>query len=128
MRIDFWKFWQDSKKWLRTGWLILAVLFAVHSGVIRPMQAFRGIAMERTAGLAAIESTRHWPVPLPESVDTATLAAGIVGEVPGGDAARVAVTMYQKGMVGTPDDRKLVSTSSFTSGHEFLLWIEIYEV
>jgi hypothetical protein len=92
------------------------------------MQAFRGIAMERTAGLAAIESTRHWPVPLPESVDTATLAAGIVGEVPGGDAARVAVTMYQKGMVGTPDDRKLVSTSSFTSGHEFLLWIEIYEV
>jgi hypothetical protein len=79
MRIELRTFWRDSKKWLKTGWLILAVLFAVHSGVIRPMQAFRGIAMERTAGLAAIESNRHWLVPVPESVDTATLAAGIVG-------------------------------------------------
>jgi hypothetical protein len=113
MRIDLRTFWRDSKKWLKTGWLILAVLFAVHSGVIRPMQAFRGIAMERTAGLAAIESTRHWLVPVPESVDTATLAAGIVGGAPGGRSSGVGVIMYQKGVSGTPDDHKLVSTSSF---------------
>jgi hypothetical protein len=112
MRVNRQMLWQGFLKWIRAGWLIVAVLFAVHSGVIRPMQAFRGIAMERTAGLAAVESTRHWLVPLPESVDTATLAAGIVGGVPGGSTAR-AVTMYQKGVSGTPDDRKLVSTSSF---------------
>jgi uncharacterized protein DUF4349 len=113
MRIDWRRFWQGSKKWLKTGWLILAVLFAVHSGVVRPMQAFRGIAMERTAGLAAIESTRHWLVPVSDSVDSATLAAGIVGGVPGGISSGVGATMYQKGVSGTPDDHKLVSTSSF---------------
>jgi hypothetical protein len=77
------------------------------------MQAFRGIAMERTAGLAAIESTRHWWVPVSDSVDTATLAAGIAGGVSGGSTPQVPVTMYQKGAPGTPDDHKLVSTSSF---------------
>ena len=113
MRLDWQTLWQGFLKWLRAGWLILAVLFAVHSGVIRPVQALRGIAMERSTGLAAIESTRHWLVPLPESVDTATLAAGIVGGVPGGRSSRVGVTMYQKGVSSTPGDHKLVSTSSF---------------
>lgn len=61
----------------------------------------------------AIESTRHWLVPLPESVDTATLAAAIVEGVPGGRSSRVAVTMYQKGVSGTLADHKLVRTSSF---------------
>jgi hypothetical protein len=106
MRLNWQTLWLGFRKWLRAGWLILAVLFAVHSGAIRPMQAFRGIAMERSTGLAAIESTRHWLVPLPVSVETATLAAGIVGGIPG-------VTMYQKGVSGTPNDHKLVSTSSF---------------
>ena len=105
--------WQGFLKSLRAGWLILAVLFAVHSGVMRPMQAFRGIAMERSTGLAAIESTRHWLVPLPESVDTATLAAGIAEGVRGGSSPRMALTMYEKGVFGTHDDHKLVCTSSF---------------
>lgn len=113
MRLNWRTLWQGFLKWLKPGWLILAVLFALHSGVIRPMQAFRGIAMERSTGLAAIENTRHWLVPLPESVDTATLAAGIVGGVPGGSSSRLAVTMYQKGVSDTPGDHKLVSTSSF---------------
>jgi hypothetical protein len=113
MRIELGRFWANSKKWSRTGWLILAVVFAVHSGVIRPRQDFRGIAQERATGLAAIESNRHWLVPLPESVDSATLTAGIVGGVPGEISSGVGATMYQKGVPGTPDDRKLVSTSSF---------------
>jgi len=113
MRIDLPKFWGNSKKWLRTGWLILAVLFAVHSGAIRPMQAFRGISQEKATGLAAIENNRHWLIPVADSVDTATLTAGIVGGVPGGGTAPMAVATYQKGVSGSPDDRKLVGTSSF---------------
>ena len=35
-----------KSEWLKAAWLIIVVLFAVHSGVIRPLNAFRGIAME----------------------------------------------------------------------------------
>lgn len=113
MRFNWRTLWQGFLKWIRAGWLILVVLFAVHSGVIRPMQAFRGIAMERSTGLAAIESTRHWLGPLPESVDTATLAAGIDGGISGAGSSQMAVSMYQNGVSGTKDDYKLLSTSSF---------------
>lgn len=77
------------------------------------MQAFRGISQEKATGLAAIENNRHWLIPVADSVDTATLTAGIVGGVPGGGTAPMAVATYQKGVSGSPDDRKLVSTSSF---------------
>src|SRR5260370_38425522 len=86
-------FWLQGRKWLKTGWLISAVLVALYGGVIRPSRAFRGIAMEKTTALAAIERNRHWLVPLPQSVDNATLAAGVVGGVPVGVAARSGPTM-----------------------------------
>lgn len=76
--------WLASRKWLKTGSLITAVLVAVYGGVIRPSHAFRGFAMQRATALAAIERNRHWVVPLPESIDDATLAAGVVG----GDSGR----------------------------------------
>lgn len=57
------------------------------------MRAFRGIAEEKSTGLAAIERNRHWLVPLPESVDNATLAAGVVGGVPGGIVSQSAPIM-----------------------------------
>lgn len=85
--------WQDRRKWLKTGWLITAVLLAVYGGVIRPSRAFRDLATEKTTALAAIERNRHWLVPLPQSVDNATLAAGIVGGVPGGAGSRSVPTM-----------------------------------
>ena len=47
------------------------------AGVIRPIQAFRGISMERAARLAAIEGSRHWLIPVPECLvlfDTCGLA------------------------------------------------------
>jgi hypothetical protein len=90
MKIAWRAFWPACRKWLKTGGLITAVLVAVYCGVIRPSRAFRGIAMEKTTGLAAIERNRHWAVPLPQSVDNATLAAGVVGGVPGGVASRSA--------------------------------------
>src|ERR1017187_1720891 len=94
MKITWGTLWLGSRKWLKTGWLITAFLVAVYGGVIRPSRAFRGIAMERTSALAAIERNRHWLVPLPESVDNATLAAGIVGGVPGAAPRSVQITTY----------------------------------
>src|SRR5260370_17864886 len=86
-------FWLQGRKWLKTGWLISAVLVALYAGVIRPSRAFRGIAMEKTTALAAIERNRHWLVPLPQSVDNAALAAGGVGGGPGASAAGWAPTL-----------------------------------
>ena len=105
-------FWLQGRKWLKTGWLISAVLVALYAGVIRPSRAFRGIAMEKTTALAAIERNRHWLVPLPQSVDNATLAAGVVGGVPGGVAARSAPTMTYLSTSNGLADRKLVRSSS----------------
>ena len=95
MKITWGALWLRSRKWLKTGWLVTAVLVAVYGGVIRPSRAFRGIAMEKTTALAAIERNRHWLVPLPEAVDNATLAAGILGGVPGEVVPRsVQMTAY----------------------------------
>ena len=112
MKITWGTFWQHSRKWLETGWLLTAVLVAVYGGIIRPSRAFRGIAMERTSALAAIERNRHWLVPLPESVDNATLAAAIVGGVPGGLAPRsVQMTTYLPKSESLTE-REVVRTSS----------------
>jgi hypothetical protein len=113
MEIDWHAFLARQRKWLKTAWLITAVLVAVYGGVIRPSHAFRGIAMERTTALAAIERNRHWLVPLPQSVDSATLAAGVVGGVPGGLGSRSAPTMAYLSTFDGLVDRKLVRTSSF---------------
>ena len=51
MKIAWDAFWLGSRTWLKTGWLITAVLVAVSGGVIRPSRAFRGIAMEKTAAI-----------------------------------------------------------------------------
>jgi Domain of unknown function (DUF4349) len=112
MKITWGAFWLRSRKWLKTGWLATAVLVAVYGGVIRPSRAFRGIAMEKTAALAAIERNRHWLVPLPEAVDNATLAAGILGGVPGEVAPRsVQMTAYLPES-GSLSERQVVRTSS----------------
>ena len=93
MKMPWAALWPRSRGWLKTVWLITAVLVAIYGGVIRPSRAFRGIAMEKTTALAAIERNRHWLVPLPQSVDNATLAAGVVGRVPGGFESRLAPPM-----------------------------------
>lgn len=112
MKIAWGTLWLGSRKWLKAGWLITAFLVAVYGGVIRPSRAFRGVAMERTTALAAIERNRHWLVPLPQSVDNATLAAGIVGGVPGGAASRSVSMMTYLPTSDSLAERKLVRTSS----------------
>jgi len=112
MKITWGTFWLGSRKWLETGWLITAFLVAVYGGVIRPSRAFRGIAMERTTALAAIERNRHWLVPLPESVNNATLAAGVIGGVPGGAASHSVPMMAYLPASDSLAERRLVRTSS----------------
>ncbi len=112
MKITWGTLWLGSRKWLKTGWLVTAFLVAIYGGVIRPSRAFRGIAMEKTTALAAIERNRHWLVPLPESVDNATLAAGIIGGVPSVVAPRsVSMTTYLPKSESLTE-RQLVRTSS----------------
>ncbi len=108
MNIPCATFWLRTVGWLKTGWLIIAVLIAVYGGVIRPSYAFRGIAMEKTTGLASIERNRHWLLPLPQSLDNATLAAGVIGGVLPHGAPTLSYSP-------TPDrsaNRKIVRTSS----------------
>jgi hypothetical protein len=105
------------KKWLRTDWfktacLFTAVLFAVHSAVIRPMNAFRGIAQSKATGLAALEANRHWLIPLPSSMDSGTIEAGIVGGVPGGIGTRAVGAMSYLATSDDSTDRKLIRTAS----------------
>jgi hypothetical protein len=113
MKIAWGAFWLGSRTWLKTGWLITAVLVAVYGGVIRPSRAFRGIAMEKTTALAAIERNRHWLIPLPQSVDNATLAAGIVGGVPGSGAPRSVSMMTHLPTSDSLAEHRLIRTSSF---------------
>ena len=78
------------------------------------MSAFHGIAQSKATGVAAIESNRHWLIPLPESVDESILAGGIVGGIPGGIAFQRGVSMSYLSASDTErsNDRKLVRTSS----------------
>ena len=112
MKTTWGTFWLGSRKWLKTGWLVTAFLIAVYGGVIRPSRAFRGIAMEKTTALAAIERNRHWLLPLPGSVDNATLAAGIIGGVPGVVTPRSVSMMTYSPKSESLNERQVVRTSS----------------
>ena len=47
-------FWTKSRKALKAGWLITAVLVALYAGLIEPRQRWHGIAMQKATGLAAV--------------------------------------------------------------------------
>jgi uncharacterized protein DUF4349 len=113
MKVRWGTTWLLSRKWLKVGWLITAVWAAVYCGVIQPWQAFRGIATARASGLAAIESSRHWLIPLPQSMGNADLVAGVVGGDPAGAASPPPSMTYLSASDRSPD-RKLVRTTSIT--------------
>jgi len=99
--------WQQQRSRIKNGGLIVAGLAAIYYGAIQPRQDFRGVAMERSAALAAFEGSRHqhWFQPSPMAIQE-KVAEGIVGGVPGGGA------MLQQGVDANEDDRKIVRTSS----------------
>jgi hypothetical protein len=68
--------------------------------------------MEKTTALAAIERNRHWLVPLPDLVDNATLAAGIIGGVPGVVAPRSVSMATYLPKSDSLTERQVVRTSS----------------
>ena len=57
MEITWGAFWLGSRKWLKTGWLITAVVVAVYGGVIRPSRAFRGVAMKKPLHSRQLKAT-----------------------------------------------------------------------
>lgn len=65
MPIHWGEFSSKSRKALRTGWMITAGLIALYLGFIQPRDSVRGIAMEKSAGLAAVAGGVRWePVSL----------------------------------------------------------------
>jgi cell division protein FtsL len=107
MKLGWGMAWLRRRKWLKVGWLITAVWVAVYCGVIQPSQASRGIAAERASGLAAIESSRHWLIPLPQSVDNSVLVAGVVG-----GAALAPTSITSSSSSDRSPDQKIVRTTS----------------
>jgi len=116
-------FSRKSARALEIGWIVTAALVAFYLGFVEPTQRYRGIASERSAGLAA---TARWK---PASfwrqssmfATKATADEGVVGGVPGG-ASRVrnaAMMTYLAtpgggggGSVEDVSDRKLIRTAA----------------
>src|SRR5260370_1302199 len=79
-----------SRKALKTGWLITAGVIALYLGVIQPRDRARGIASERSTGLAAVSGGVGWePIflwrqtsILPRFSHEAYFQKGAVGGVP----------------------------------------------
>ncbi len=109
MAIAWHPLWWKDRNWLKKMGLIAAGVAAIYYGAIQPRQAFRGVAMQRTSALAAIEDSRreHWFQPNSLVVHDERQIEGVVGGVP----ARAA---YQRGVGTRLDDneRKIVRTSS----------------
>ena len=114
-------FWQRSRKWLKTGWLIMAGVVALYVGAIEPQQNAREINSQRATGLSAVnwEPTSLWRqvmlVPRREGRST----AGVIGGVPGGlEAGEIGVVRQAAMMTyASPPqndfaDRKMARTSS----------------
>ena len=126
MAIRWGVFSTKSRKALKTGWLITAGVVALYLGVIQPRDRARGIATEKTSGLASVSGGVRWePVSLwrqtsifPRRSHEAHLQKGVVGGVPADRAgvARASLMTFSGGgggggEEGTSEDRKLVRTA-----------------
>jgi hypothetical protein len=116
MEIPWGVFWQKSRNPLKTGWLVMAGLVAIYIGAIQPMDGARGIASERTGGLAA---TAGWePVSLwrSYSMQSSTrpmmLQKGVIGGVPGKRTGALSMAAYSDISGSTTEDRKTIRTGS----------------
>jgi len=126
MGIRWGAFSTKSRKALKTGWLIMAGVIALYLGVIQPRDRARGIASERSTGLAAVSGDVGWqPISLwrqtsilPHLSHEAYLQKGAVGGVPVDRAVLRASLMLTPGNSSSGEgeasspDRKLVRTAS----------------
>jgi len=99
--------WRQHRSRIKNVWLIIAGLAAIYYGAIQPRQDFRGVAMERSAALAAFEGNRHqhWFQPSLMAVQE-NVGEGIVGGVP------TSLAMLPHSVDSNEDDRKIIRTSS----------------
>jgi hypothetical protein len=104
-----------SRKALKTCWLVTAALVAFYMGAVEPRNRYRGIAMERATGLAAVSGQVGWePISLwrqasilPRFSRQAYLQKGA--------ARNAALLTYSGGGGGGAEettDRKLVRTAA----------------
>jgi hypothetical protein len=122
MRIVWGSFWQRSRKWLKTGWLITAGVVAIYVGAIEPQQNAREIRSQRANGLGPVgwEPMSLWRQARLVPRREAQAVAGVVGGVPGGIAAgeigvkQAAMLAYAPAAPPSDAsaDRKMVRTSS----------------
>lgn len=124
MEITWGAFWQKSRKWLKTGWLITAGIIAIYIGAIQPMNNAKGIASEKATGLGTVqwEPVSLWRAPSYERFALSRQAQtgeGVIGGVPGGRAparkvqqAQMMAYLSTSDLREPSDDRKLVRTTS----------------
>jgi hypothetical protein len=124
MAIRWGVLWTKTRKALKTGWLITAGVLALYLGVIQPRERARGIASERSTGLAAVsgrgwEPTSLWRQAsiLPHSSRGAYFQKGVIGGAPADRSvvARASLMTFsgeRGGEQGTQEDRKLVRTAA----------------
>src|SRR5580692_8091947 len=111
-------FHTKSRTALKTGWLITAGVVALYLGLIQPRDQARGIASEKSAGLAAVSGSVGWePISLWRQTsilrhirseaylqrDRAVVAPASLMTFSGGRAG---------GQDGTSEDRRLFRTES----------------
>jgi len=115
-------FWQNSSKWLKTGWLITAGLSALYFGTMQPHQGYAGLTAEHGAGLSADQwdPVSMWRESVPERVFKAkeSQADGVVRLIADGGAEarsqQAAMVSYLPASLSqAPDsDRKMIRNSS----------------
>jgi hypothetical protein len=120
-----------SRKYLKAGTLVTAGIVALYVGAIRPGEIQRGIASERSTGLASIRGEEVEPLALWHQMRILPqlgvardrqAAVGVIGGVPGGvssekigglrEMAFATARAPASPSVEAPADRKMIRTSS----------------
>jgi hypothetical protein len=102
MKLAWGLLWEKSRKPLKTAWLIMAGVVAIYIGAIGPMDAGRGIATERGAGLAAMSTGL---------LQSTGYSMGVIGGVPGyAMRSKVVAMNYVDSRPGS-EDRKTIRTA-----------------
>ena len=117
MQTRWGSFWQNSRAYLRTGWLITAGLVALYLGAIAPLENARSISLHRATGLSAVATERRsFSLRSPNRLRVSgSMMGGVVGGVPGA-VSQPAMMTFSTSLASVPrgasEDRKLIRTGS----------------
>ena len=119
----------DSRKYLKIGGMVTAGIVVLYIGAVRTIENARGIASQRSTGLASVSIDNAKPMALwhetrvlPTFIASRVRVSGVVGGVPGGIAAEkhgaLSEMAFSMAPPATPpssedsSDRKMIRTSS----------------